>query len=89
MTLESIINFEVGQRVMLNPDNHGINKKRLGCYDKIKDRKGTIVKIEEQGNIDKKTGQFSYGRTGRITLEWEGDGTTRIYNYKNLRICTN
>ena len=88
MTLESKINFEKGQRVILNPHNHGMNTVRISNYLKIKDRVGTVVKIEEQGDIDKKTGQFYYGRTGRITLEWDGDGTTRIYKYKNLKIVS-
>jgi len=84
MKLESIINFEVGGRVMLNPDNHGTHKGKIGFYLKVKGRQGTIIKIEKKPDE-----KYYLIRTGRITVRWDGDYNSRIYNYKNLIIVTN
>lgn len=80
MKLESIINFEIDQRVILNPDNHGMSLKKPENYRKIKDRVGRVVKIET------KLGDGELICTGRITVRWDGDYLTRIYSYKNLLI---
>jgi hypothetical protein len=80
MKLESIANFEVNQRVILNPDNHGMSPKKPENYRKIKDRIGRVVKIETVLG----DGELIY--TGRITVRWDGDYLTRIYSHKNLLI---
>lgn len=82
MKLESIINFYVGQRVMLNPDNHGM--KVPGAYLKAKGRVGIVRRIERKPGSD-----FFMYRTGRISVEWEGDSYARNYNYQNLIIIPN
>jgi len=83
MILESIINFKVGDKVVFNPDNHGY--KKLGNYEKVKDRVGVVKCVESFVNRTD-DGGFCYKESGRISVEWEGDYTCRIYDYKRLRL---
>jgi len=85
MTLESIINFNIGTKVIFNPENHGF--KHLGAYDKVKNRTGRVSVIETlvKNNIYAPSG-FEHRPTGRISVLWDGDEHPRIYNYKRLKI---
>ena len=82
-TLESIMNFERGQVVKYNPDNHGFRKPK--AFENVRGRIAKVIHVEQKGDVNS-SGQFVYGRTGRITVLWEGDSLTRIVNYKNLVI---
>lgn len=82
MILESVINFAVGDKVIFNPDNHGY--KNIGNYEKVKDRIG-VVRFVESFVHRMDDGGFVYKESGRISVEWEGDFTTRIVNYKRLK----
>jgi len=82
-TVESLINFEVGQTVIYNPDNHGF--LHIGAYLKVAERKGKVVRVEQIGGYDKDW-KPTYAKTGRITVEWDGVFETRIVNYKRLKI---
>lgn len=65
MNIESIMNFEIEQRVRFNPDNHGFT--HLRAYGKIKDREGVVVKLPCIGYINE-DGYPSQKRTGQILL---------------------
>ena len=85
MKVESIINFRVGDRVKINPDNHGY--KFLGSYEKVKDREGVVKVVEERVDTGVEGGWgFVQVRTGRITVEWDGVYETRIVHYSRLII---
>lgn len=89
MILESIMNFEIGLKVVINLDNHpskssekNWKKNRAAIFKLYTNRIGTIVKIED--NI--------------IWVRWEGvtwrgypikNSRTKKYNYSNLKIWNN
>lgn len=77
ITLQSIMNFERGQTVMLNPDNPG---ERLTL-----DRKGKVVSIFVN-QIANSNGAAEYIRTGNLEIMWEGNKRPKIENYKILKI---
>lgn len=82
MTLESKINFRVGQTVMFNPDNHGF--KLNGAYQKVKTGRGVIKKVETVYKVDS---DFpTEVPTGRIVVQWEGISFERIHKSKHLKI---
>ena len=82
MILESIMNFDAGKMVKINPDNHGYEK--MGYYDKVKDRLGRIREVEMESKMHH--GKAVYAPTGRMSVKWGGDSTPRIVDYRRLVI---
>ena len=85
MTLESIINFENGQRVMLNPDNSGFT--HINAYGKVANRMGTIRNIPIMGYINEH-GDPTARRCRKLSVLWDGDKSTRQVDYKHLMILS-
>lgn len=76
---ESLINFKINQRVILNPFNMG--GLYPSEYEKLKDRVGIVSKIITRNKEGKKL-------TGKIYVYWSGAKDYSPINYKNLKILT-
>ncbi len=81
--LESIINFEVSQRVILNVHNMG--GLESAEYIKVKCRKGIVLRIITINCMNSKF-EVETKRTGKLNVLWEGDKSFRVVYCKNLRI---
>jgi hypothetical protein len=75
MTLESIMNFERGQKVKINPDM--VSKKVT--------RTGKVMCVYAN-QIANSNGVTEYKRTGEIEVWWYGNEKPKIENYKHLKI---
>ena len=86
LILESIINFEIGQTVRINPDNPMVGDKQ--GHNKIENanRCGKIIWIEEEKYLDYE-GETKVRRTGKMGVKWEkAHRSAKAINYKNLII---
>lgn len=81
--IESLLNFEVGQSVKFNKNNHGFEYD--GAYDKRKDDIGQVVKlcIQEQGAF---VGDYEGKLTGEILVRFDSRDRLIKVHYSHLTI---
>lgn len=84
LTLPSIINFEKGLWVSLNPFNHGLKTSHKAVIAKACEKKGEIRIVHMVADMGKS--YPTYLPTGELSILWAGDYHAKKYYYRNLII---